>query len=159
MRIVDSTVEILALKVLDRNTNKRWVNWAVDMLSAGFETQHLLILANETEPFNQFEMKDLTDRVLNELNLDYSNEELIMANYVRFLITRALGNPNQIQEVLAELKDLCIELDFDRSLYDFYLLYFAREDLQQYENQQYWEGATKDNIEVVIRDYFSKRLH
>jgi len=54
MKSVKSTTEILAFKALNRDINKTWVDWAVEMLMAGFDTENLTILAGEFEPFNQF---------------------------------------------------------------------------------------------------------
>jgi len=48
------------------------------MISAGFETESLLMLAGEVEPFNQFEMQRLTDKVFDELGLVYDNRELVL---------------------------------------------------------------------------------
>jgi len=53
------------------------------------------------------------------------------------------------------LKDICIELDYEKYLYDFFSLYFAKDDLSYSENQWYWNGATRENIEKTITDYFT----
>ena len=45
------------------------------MPMAGFDTEHLTILAGESEPFNQFQMQELADKVLAELQLDYSDKD------------------------------------------------------------------------------------
>jgi hypothetical protein len=156
MQPVKSTAEILAFKVLNRNTNIAWVDWALDMMTAGFDTEHLRILAGEREPFNQFQMQDLTNKVLNELNLDYADKNKILNNYVCYFIDKALSDETQTLKVLNSLKDLCIELDYKRFLYDFYLLYFAKQDLIDSENQWYWDGADRSNIDNIIKEYFTK---
>ena len=61
-----------------------------------------------------------------------------------------------IVKVLTILKDICIELDYDKNLYDFYSLYFAKDDLLYSDNQWYWDGANKKNIDKIIIDYFTK---
>jgi hypothetical protein len=58
--------------------------------------------------------------------------------------------------VLEILKDTCIELDYEKYLYDFYLLYFAKYDLIDSGNQWYWEDATTENIDRIIFEYFIK---
>jgi hypothetical protein len=156
MKPIDSTAEILAFKMLGHSINKKWVTWAYDMISAGFETESLLILAGEQEPFNQFEMQRLTNKVLDELNLAYDNRELVLKNYVRFLIDEALSGKVKTLNVLSVLKNICIELDFDLAVYDFYLLYHAKNDLIDSVDQYYWDGATRENIDEVIRGYFVK---
>jgi hypothetical protein len=154
MQPVRSTAEILAFKALDRNVNRKWVNWAMEMVAAGFETEYLLILAGEMEPFNQFQMQELTHKVLKELQLDYSDTEQVIKNYAAYLIDKYLDGGMENFKLLTILKDLCIELDYEGYLYKFYLLYFAKEDLLYDDHQWYWPGATRENIDLIIRDYF-----
>jgi len=75
MKPVKTTAEILAFKALNRDVDKTWVDWAVELLMAGYNTEHLTILAGESEPFNQFQMQELANKVLEELQLDYSDKE------------------------------------------------------------------------------------
>jgi hypothetical protein len=89
MKPVKSTAEILAFKALNRDVDKTWVDWAVDMLIAGFDTEHLTILAGESEPFNQFQMQELAEKVLVELQLDYSDKDQTIKNYACYLIITA----------------------------------------------------------------------
>ncbi|MDO3628310.1 hypothetical protein [Mucilaginibacter sp. BT774] len=154
MKLIDSTAEILAFKVLNRNIDKRWVNWATDMLMSGFDTENLIILAGEQVPYNQFELIGLTNKIFDELNIDLSDDDTIIKKYACYLINKALTGEMQADDVLNILKVLCIELDYDRNLYDFYLLYFAKEDLKYSDNQWYWNGADKANINTIIYDYF-----
>ena len=154
MEYIKSTAEILAYKVLNRNIDKTWVIWAVDMLVAGYETENLVILAGEMEPYNQFELQKLTSLVLKELNLDFSDCETILRKYACYLIEKALNNEVEHFDVLNTLKDLCIELDYESSLYDFFSLYYAKDDLLISEHQWYWDSATQQNIDSIINEYF-----
>jgi len=155
MKPVKSTAEILAFKVLNRDINKTWVDWAVEMLMAGFDTENLAILAGEFEPYNQFQLQDLTTKVLSELQLDLTDKDQTIKNYACFLIDKSLVGELDNFKVLDILKDICIELDYEKYLYDFYSLYFAKDDLSYSENQWYWDGATRENIEKIITDYFT----
>lgn len=155
MREVKSTVEILAFKALNRDIDRTWVEWAVEMLMAGFDTENLAILAGEYEPYNQFQLQALTTRAFDELQLDYSNKDQTIKNYSCYLIDKSLNGELNSFKVLAILKDICIELDYASYLYDFYLLYFAKDDLSYSDNQYYWNGADKDNIDKIILSYFT----
>ena len=155
MKPVITTAEILAFKALNRDIDQTWVDWAVDMLMAGYDTEHLTILAGEREPFNQFQMQELTDKVLTELQLDYSDKDQTIKNYACYLIDKSLDGELDNFKVLDILKDICIELDYEKYLYAFYSLYFAKDDLSYSENQWYWDGATRENIEKIITDYFT----
>lgn len=46
-----------------------WVQWAIDMLEAGYDMEHLRILAGATPPFNVWYTSALTDSVFNELGI------------------------------------------------------------------------------------------
>lgn len=155
MKPVKSTAEILAFKALNRDVDKTWVDWAVDMLMAGFDTEHLRILAGEREPFNQFQMQELTDIVLIELRLDHSDIDKTIKNYACYLIDKSLHGQIDNLKVLEILNNICIKLDYVEYLYDFYSLYFAKVDLSFSPNQWYWDGATRENIEQLITDYFT----
>jgi hypothetical protein len=57
-------------------------------------------------------------------------------------------------KTLRELNTLCTELNFDKEYLDFYFLYFAKDDLIQYDSQSYWTGADKANIDSIIKSTF-----
>jgi hypothetical protein len=156
MTLVPSTYKILADKVLGHSFDSSWTDWAVDMLRQGFDTEYLVILAGISPPFNQFELKSLTDKVLDELGLDYSDKEKTIKNYVCYLADEVLSNRLDAYKALRELRDLYNELNQPLDIQDFYLLYFAKVDLLGSENQWYWNGATRDNIDKIIRDRFSE---
>lgn len=156
MKMVELTYKILLLKLLNRSVDEEWSSWAVEMMLVGFETEHLIELAGISRPFNQFELRDLTDKVFDELNLDCANKSKIIIEYVSYLVSRVLKGNEEYYEVISHLKDLCIELDYDMKLYDFYSLYFAIEDLEYFEIQCYWEGADRSNIDKVCQKYFEK---
>ncbi|GHT57907.1 hypothetical protein AGMMS50239_01270 [Bacteroidia bacterium] len=161
MNPIKSTAEILALKVFNRDIDKIWIDWAVNMLVAGFDTENLRILAGESEPINQFYAQDLAEKVLSELNLDYSDQEKIIKEYVLFLIEKSLNGEIDNFKTLEILKDICIELDYLNCLYDFYLLYYAKEDLRYSEFQYYWEknNLDRENIDDFITLYFRNYLN
>ena len=155
MKLVKSTSEILAFKALNRDINMTWVDWAVEMLTAGFDTENLTILAGESEPFNQFQLQDLTTKVLDELQLDYADKEQTIKNYVCYLIDKVLDKEIETVKALEILKDICIELGMEDYLMHFYLLYFTKTDLLESENQYYLDGIDRSNIDTVIADYFA----
>lgn len=157
MNTVKSTSEILAFKVLNRSVDNVWINWAVEMLMAGYNSENLLYLAGENENTNQFELQSLANKALSELKLDFSNEEKIINDYVCYLIDKAISKEKSHEYILEILKNLCIELEYASYLYDFYSLFYAQEDLKYDTHQWYWENADRENINQVIENYFLKR--
>ena len=51
---VPMTAEILFYKQQNSNINIQWINWAIEMLQAGYETENLIILAGEDIHCNPF---------------------------------------------------------------------------------------------------------
>lgn len=156
MKPIKSTAEILAYKVLNRNVDEKWVQWAVDMLMAGFETDNLIILAGEFAPFNQFELTELTNKVFNELHLDFTDRDKTIEKFVYYLVDESLNERILPFKVLSIIYKICLELDYIEYLYDFYLLYCAKEDLEYQEYQYYWDDADRNTIDSIIMEYFKK---
>ena len=97
----------------------------------------------------------MTDKVFEELNLDYTNQEKVVINYVTYLAKEVLNDNRDLLKTLREIKDLCIALDYDSKIYDFYSLYFAKEDLRQDTAQWYWNGADRSNIDQICMEYLT----
>ena len=161
MQPIKSTAEILMSKILNHNINKIWIDWATDMLVAGFDTENLRILAGETEPINQFYAQNLVEQILAELEIDYSDKDQIVKNYISHTIEKSLNGEIDNFRTLGVLKDICVEFDFQEDLMDFYYLYYAKGELLDMGVQFYWQkdNLTKDNIDDFIREYFKQYLH
>lgn len=158
MKPVASTAEILAFKALNRNADKRWVDWAVDMLMEGFDTEYLVILAGMSSPFDQFEMQRITDKALRENDLHYSDKNKVITQYVHYLLEKGIKGDIPSFTILTILKEIYLELDYEGSLQQFYLLYYAKDDLQYSEDQWYVNGVDRNNIEEAIMIYFTEWL-
>ena len=154
MEPIKSTIEILAFKALNRNINQVWVQWAVDMLVKGYDSDYLAVLANESEPFEQIRLQEITTKILNELCLDYSDKDIAVKNYANYLIERALNKEITNATVLSILKDIYLELGCVNYIQDFYLLYCANKDLFYDSHQYYWPDTNRENINDVITAYF-----
>jgi hypothetical protein len=157
MNPVPSTAEILAYKCLNRPINKKWIDWAVDMLMAGYDTENLVILAGiSEEPYNQFELQLLTTRVLEELNLDSSDSTNIYKLYINYLVEKSIKGELAPIAVLHIINDIYIELDCESLLQYFSDLSNARDSLLDSEVQWYVDGLDRSNIDGAIMDYFEE---
>lgn len=144
--------------MLGRPVTKQWVDWAYDMLCAGFETENLLMFAGETEPYNQWELQRLTDKIFSEHGLRWDNEEIVYRNYICYLINEALDGRKTFISVLVAVKHIYDDRDREKSLQDFAMLYWAKDDLDAWGDQSYWPDATKENIDAIIEAYFRAYL-
>ena len=157
MKVV-STYKILKAKAFNEDIDESWIDWAIEMMEAGYESENLYMLAGVIKPYNQFELQVLTNKVVQDLKLDYSDKEITLKNYVYYLITNSISHPETYIKTLRELKNICIDLNMDSGYMDFYLLYFAKDDLMLDDVQFYWEGADRNNIDQIIREQFQKWL-
>lgn len=152
MKPIPSTAEILAYKVLNRNIDEIWINWAVDMLMTGFDTEHLVELAGASVNDGHFELQTLATKALHELNLDYTDKDQIIRNYISYLILLSLDGIMPAIKVLKILYDIYLEFDDEAYLKGFAHLYYAMDDLLIDGVQWYTD------IDSVVRDYFVKWL-
>ncbi len=149
-----STYKILKEKAFQSDINESWIDWAIEMMEAGYESINLYELAGTTRPYNQFELQDLTTKIFKDLNLDYSDKTKALKNYVYFLITSNLDKPENYYRTLREFRDIYYELNMDSEYQDLALLYWAKDDLLYADYQHYWEGANKENIDAIIKEQF-----
>lgn len=64
-----TTAEIVALRALNSPIDVRWIDWAQSMLTEGYDTPTLRILAGELSPFDAWEMRPMVDQTLSELGV------------------------------------------------------------------------------------------
>jgi len=159
MQKVISTYRVLMKKALNEDIDEGWVEWALEMMKAGYESDNLFILAGLNKPYNQFELQELTDKVFKDLNLDTRNKHLTIRNYVYYFISTNINDPSKYLSTLNELKDICIGLEMEKEYMDFYLLYFAKADLNESENQWYWDGGNRSNIDKIIKEKFEEYIY
>ncbi len=158
MKPIPSTAQVLAYKMLNKSIDEVWVNWAVDMLMAGFETENLVILAGMSLSENQFELQALTDKVLQELQLSYSDTDKVIKNYVSWSLNECLNQRLEPLKVLRWITNMYNATNHDKMLQDFYLLYWAKEELLSTVDQWYWPDADRSNIDSIMTNYFTQWL-
>jgi hypothetical protein len=154
MHKVRSTYKILADKVQQQANAEDWIDWALEMMDAGFETEHLVILAGLSPHLNRFELDDIVNRALKELSLDTMTKDEMIYGYVYFLIDEALNSKISSKAALDILRKLCRDRDYEEELFPFYLLAYAQEELDELGVQLYWKDADHNNIDSIIKDQF-----
>lgn len=157
---VPSTAEILLYKKQNLNINAQWIDWSINMLKAGYETENLIILAGEDLHCNPFEFAALTDKVFEELQLNEIDSNSIFIVYSIFIVKQALQSPdkNKIATALANLEQQCVDNEYNTFLYDFYLLSNALGELEELGEQWYWNdpSLTKENWYEYTLNYFKQ---
>tara|TARA_B100000508_G_scaffold139575_1_gene138239 strand:- start:61 stop:534 length:474 start_codon:yes stop_codon:yes gene_type:complete len=136
--------------------DETWVNWSEDMIAEGFDKKcsDLLVLCAERPPFNEFEMKDLIENILDQLSLDSRDKESVIRDYLIFLRSQVLEREIKLMEALREIVDINNELGMNDSLHDFYLFYYAKDELENEGVQFYINNKSAKQINKTIYDYF-----
>jgi len=149
-QLPDLTYQVVAYtEVPDFNTNI-CVDWAFEMIAAGYDTPSLLILAGLNKPTNYFQTIEYLNAALKELRLEVKTGDEGVVSYSSYFI-KQMAKGEKVKENLKKVYKYCQSHDYESSIYDFYLLYWAWDDLDYgNEYQCYWEGANKDNIEAIV---------
>jgi len=146
------TSEVFAGRYLNAGYDLALVTWAENMITAGFESEHLNILVGEIAPFNQFEIDQLLDRLQSDLKLPVisSNSEAITIVATAY-VKRFIDGLADSASTMFELAELYKSEGHAESIYDFYLLHYAAVDLKIEGFQWYWPDANRKNIEKIIK--------
>lgn len=130
------------------------VDWAMELLDKGNESENVLILASFSKPVDSYEIKPYLSSVLREFQIeDKTGDEAVLA-LIKFHLNEIVNNI-AIKENLYAIYDIFLEKDYlneDKyGLMPFYLLYHGWEGLLSIGINCYFEGADLDNIRDVLR--------
>jgi hypothetical protein len=126
--------------------------WAVQMLESGKDSESLCILASLTPPFNYWEVQRYLEAAIQEIGLERLSETPALSAFVADALRCMLSGDTTVAETLSKLRDLCVAYDHPNSLYPFYMLHFALEDLStgRQTYSYYWPDADDKNIHQII---------
>jgi hypothetical protein len=108
-------------------------------------------LAGVSGSEGQGELEDLFDRTLCELGLEKPSPEAAIGLYAQGLAREYLAGTVPQEKFLDELCQLCIDTNYRPELYPFYLLRFARQDLQEMSFSPHRHDVTRQNFEETLR--------
>jgi hypothetical protein len=145
----DLTYKILAYKAIKDFNTDECIDWAIKLLELGYETPSLLILAGLDRPTNYFEAINYLEKTLKELDIKPKENEDAIISYCYFYI-KQISNRINVKNNLAIVCKFCSDYDYEKNIYNFYLLNWAWDDFNYSDTTHYWNGATKDNIEDLV---------
>lgn len=146
------TYKVVAYQSMPDYDMDECVDWAVEMIELGYDTEHLLILAGLTKRVNFFETEKYLQAAMNELSLKPKTGEDGVISYSSYYIMQIAKGIN-VRENLKTLADCIVDVGYNRSVYDFFTLHWAWDDMDWYDGMQwYWPEATSDNIENIVTD-------
>lgn len=101
MNVVPETFEILVMTVFGVEIDSKWIDWAKNMLNAGFVNENMCNLSNQTPDSNkQQDLKKQIEVLICEFNLDIPKEYVIM-NYIRYLLLEYQSGKRIVFEIPA----------------------------------------------------------
>ena len=126
------------------------VDWAIDSIRQGKETENVLMLASFSEPINRFEIRPYVTNVLNDFGLEELDYQRAVIAITHYHLTEILNNC-QIRKNLQSLYQLYADNDHQADLLNFYLIYHGWNELEEIGETDYLEGTDLDNIKDVLR--------
>lgn len=158
--MTDLTYKIAAYKKIKNFNTDDCVDWALELIGNDIETPNLLILASLSKPTNHFETIPYLESALRELNIEPFQDENAIISYCYYYI-KQIAELKNIKENLKLVCKFCIVNDYEKTVFDFYLLNWAWGDFDYGETYtDYWSTATKDNIEstvvTIAKDWITK---
>jgi len=125
------------------------VDWAIELIREGKETENVLMLASFSKPYDKYEISPYITAVLAEFGLEELEVDSVIAR-AHFLLLKILKDED-VRENLKKLSQVCIDHNYDHRIMRFYLLYFAWWDLDDIGVNFYYEEVDLRNIESVLK--------
>lgn len=126
------------------------VDWAIDLIRQGKETENILMLASFSKPVDSNEIRSYVSAVLDDLKLEEKHGEAAITSKIYFELAEIL-NGISIRKNLESLYKLCLAYDHNYGLSPFYFLYYAWLELVEIRVNFYYEGANLENIEALLK--------
>lgn len=156
-QISELTYKIVAFPEIQQIDTDECIDWALEMMELGYESPTLHMLASFNKPTNYFEVIDYVTNTIQELGLEMKNGDDAVLSYASYYVHQIAKGEN-VRDNLTKLYKFCQMRDYEDLVYDFYLLYWAWDDLDYDDNDynNYWNGARRSNIETIVVDEAKK---
>lgn len=145
MKPAPTTFDIILDRSIRGTNYQRCVDWAVDQLINGIETDYLCRLAGQLPPYDHDLISVLRDQALVELGFDIGDEEVLFCQVIARAIKENRFTDEYLDELLEWARLIYLRHDSPRLL-SLYLLFHARRDLDTYGEQYYLENFSDNNL-------------
>jgi hypothetical protein len=134
------------------------IDWAIFLLSLGYDSPSLRILAGLTHLNDRLEVSYYVNQTLQELNLPKIEGKEAVIAYTSLLLQKFLVGKISQEKMLGDIYQLCLSWNYLEEIFDFYLLWNAVNDLKYDDMQYYWPDLTKENVNCIIKEQAQKWL-
>ena len=151
--ISDLTYKVVALSEVTQLDQNECINWAMEMLELGYESPSLLILSACDKSSSYFEIKSYLEDAVNELGFKIKTGDSGVISYSYYFINE-ISLKRNVRSNLTELYRFCQQRDYEGIIHEFYLLYWAWDQIEYDDtnDNHYWAGMNKGSIkDTVIR--------
>lgn len=144
------TFKVVAFEEIEGVDPNDAIDWAIEMIELGFESRTLYVLASLEKPANFFEIVGYVKQAVKEIGLEMKVGKEAVLSYAAYYVLQ-IAKAINVRKNLTELYVLSQSIEYEDSIYDFYLLFWAWDDLDYEDsgNNQYWNGSTRQNIEDI----------
>lgn len=133
---------------------QKFVDWAVDLLQKGFETESILILAG-LDNYPREEIEEYFWKSVNDLNLKLKKSDFeFLENFAIYIANGVITNQMNPKAGLRIMNDIVRESDYSNKYIQFFNL---DEDIDylNYENRTLFNSFNKtDNLDEIIKEEF-----
>ncbi len=126
------------------------VDWAIELMKLGDETENVLMLASFSKPVDSLEISPYLSSVLTDQGLGQVSGEEAKKMKAKFYALQILES-NQIRYYLDLLTDFCMETNYNKELMPFYMLRHGWMELEEMGVNYYYDGVNLSNIERAIK--------
>lgn len=126
------------------------IDWAIYLLENGIESNNIEMLASFSKPTNAWEVKPYVQSVLQKFNLEEFKGEKATKAKAYYYVWSILNEDGEIISHLEKLCRICIDSNYEKSIYPFYLLKFSWEDLEDFGMSCHYEGVTYNNFNDTV---------
>lgn len=146
-----STDAIFGLQSVGFLNDSDCVSWAIGMLSSEQQSAALQMLAGLTSPYNSFEVSDLFDRAIRDLKLHPPEKDLGIRCYVTEVTQAYLIGKIPSADIIRELSQICIKLDYPKYLMMWYDLDDALSDIEANEYPVTLPEAYNNDFDAIVK--------
>jgi len=147
------TYKMLGHTVVESFDYNDAIDWAIQMLQAGYETPSILLLAGTAKPTNYFETESTLNAALKELHIATPSEENAIIAYATYHVLQLIAGKDIMQNLYKLSALVFLKEEAYHRMYDFSLLRDAWEYIDDlFYAQLYWPDVNEDNIEDVTKE-------
>jgi hypothetical protein len=125
------------------------IDWAIELIRNGQETENVLILASFSKPIDSDEIRPYVSGALKELGLKEKYEAYSSIAQTHYALAQILADV-EVRRHLTDLYQVSLESNFEPGLNPFYLLYHAWSSLETDGTNYYYEDVTLENIKEAL---------